>query len=396
MKECRNLSIRCGSRSLKLRFNRILSPGISKVIDFQQNSPAWPEGDDPWTNISANRAYECAEERQNLLKIQTISDLVPLSPVQDFTHAASAPEALQDILFNHKNPDLSTYAILHAGRFQWGAAELEDCGLPTRCLFQGRAAQTHRDDAPFLVELKEGADFTRRLFTYNPKMPVEMTSLHLWQAEPGMLVRSNASFDEIWAHFRRFTRVKNEQGKWLHFNFWDGSIFVDYWRHFANSSKHVARFFVSPDFQKKIELIYLHKGTLTHFAPNIDAIRSTLEHTTPFSLTPEDHAYFQSCVDVRFKAEICSRLTRKLGDFPNVDAAFTERTVNGAYEYIKHRSRGAPVSHDDCFTLSLLAILWGPNTKAILRGPVLNQPLLGISHRIALAYQSYFEAIKSI
>ncbi|MFV0644700.1 MAG: hypothetical protein ACK5NN_09415, partial [Sphingomonadaceae bacterium] len=42
--------------------------------------------------------------------------------------------------------------------------------------------------------------------------------------EPGIYVRSRGSLDDMWKHFRKFTRVQDESGKWAYLNFWHGYV----------------------------------------------------------------------------------------------------------------------------------------------------------------------------
>lgn len=131
-------------------------------------------------------------------------------------------------------PPMKTYAILDAAKVFGLADLLEVSGLACRCLFKGDSASQYRDVAPYLVELKEGNSFTTTLFTYLPDRAENMTSVHMWHKEPGIYVRSRASFDEIWKHFRKFTRIQDEDDKWYFFRFWEPDVLKTYLR--ANAS----------------------------------------------------------------------------------------------------------------------------------------------------------------
>jgi hypothetical protein len=56
-------------------------------------------------------------------------------------------------------------------------------------------------------------------------MPDNMSTVHLWHKEPGIYVRSRADFEDLWKHFRKFTRVQDESGKWYYFRFWEQRAF---------------------------------------------------------------------------------------------------------------------------------------------------------------------------
>jgi len=95
---------------------------------------------------------------------------------------------------------------------------LEASGLEHRCLFKGEAAQEMRDVAPYVVRLEEGVDFTRNLFSHDPEQEVPW---FMWDREPGIYIRSRGSLDDMWKHFRKFTKVQDEDGKWFYFRFFD-------------------------------------------------------------------------------------------------------------------------------------------------------------------------------
>ena len=174
---------------------------------------------------------------ENHLTLTEIEGVEPLDAQLGAWPLKTVPDALQEPLFGQAEikhygtpaavPPMKTYAILDAAKLQWGLSEIEDCDMPFRCLFKGKAAEELKDVAPYLIELDPKADFTRRLFTHNPDMPDAMTTAHLWHKEPGIYIRSRAGFDNMRKHFRKFTRVQDENGKWYYWRFWEP-------RHFAN------------------------------------------------------------------------------------------------------------------------------------------------------------------
>lgn len=110
---------------------------------------------------------------------------------------------------------LYTFAILDAARVLNLPEMLETSGLEHRCLFKGQAYEDLKNVAPWIVRLEDANSFTRNLFT---SLDVPW---HMWDAEPGIYLRSRGTLDDMWAHFRKFTRVQDEQGKWYYFRFWE-------------------------------------------------------------------------------------------------------------------------------------------------------------------------------
>ena len=112
-------------------------------------------------------------------------------------------------------PPMQTYAILDAAKVVNLPELLGTSQLEHRCLFKGAAYDELKNVAPWIVRLEDGNDFTRRLFTG----PEGINGL--WDKEPGIYVRSCATLDEMWRHFRKFTRVQDESGKWFYFRYYE-------------------------------------------------------------------------------------------------------------------------------------------------------------------------------
>ena len=143
----------------------------------------------------------------------------PVRPFDAQLHAAQklcVPEALAAPLF--PAAPFATYAILDAAKVPNLPEMLETSGLPHRCLFTGEAFETLGAVAPWVVALDPNSGFTRNLFSRSD------APWHLWDAAPGIFVVSQADLDGVWSHFRKFTRVRDEAGRWFYFRFWDPAI----------------------------------------------------------------------------------------------------------------------------------------------------------------------------
>ena len=182
------------------------------------------------------------EEEQGYLIIEEIEGVEPLDSQASSWPMKDVPDALYEPLFGQIEPSseahthvshsqsitlIKTYAILDAAKTQFGLTEFRNCAMPFRCLFKGEAAEELKDKAPYLIELEARNDFTRTLFTHNTNMPDEMTTAHLWHKEPAIYIRSRADFDTLWRHFRKFTQIKDEKGKWYFFRFWEPGRVVE-------------------------------------------------------------------------------------------------------------------------------------------------------------------------
>lgn len=135
-----------------------------------------------------------------------------------------------------------TYSIFDAAKVFGLPEMLEGSGLEHRCLFKGKALEDFRDVAPWIVSLDEGNSFVRKSFTCGNE------PWHLWDKEPGIFIRSNASLDELWGHFRKFTRIYDEaRGKWFYWRFWDAAVLRSFIPHLAQDehrmfSRHIEAF----------------------------------------------------------------------------------------------------------------------------------------------------------
>ncbi|WP_210410547.1 DUF4123 domain-containing protein [Oceanicola sp. D3] len=169
-----------------------------------------------------------------LLELQDFGEIEPLSMMMDEDPPPTVPKALKAALFGPmhppsdaevarhgsaaKVPAARTFAILDAAKVPMMQLYLEQSGLPHRCLYKGEALERFGDVAPWVVELEEEATFTRRLFSRS-KLPAD-----LWDKAPGMLLRGRAELEDVWKHFRKFTKVGTHDGKSLFLRFWEPSV----------------------------------------------------------------------------------------------------------------------------------------------------------------------------
>lgn len=164
-------------------------------------------------------------------------DVLPLDGQFGAWPKKVVPDALHPLLFGELRPvpddikpagsndettPLGTYALLDAARTSSLPDLLSASALDWCCLFTGKAEQTLGSVAPYLVKLEETDPFTRRLFTRSD-MPDA-----LWNATPGVFIRTTRSLAELRRNLRKFTRVQDEDGKWYYFRFWE-NVNLDYY-----------------------------------------------------------------------------------------------------------------------------------------------------------------------
>lgn len=132
--------------------------------------------------------------------IETIDGVAAFEPGQEPSVGALW---LQSLLFPKNGPARSCSALIDAA-WVFGLPErLEAAELQAKCLFKGDAADEFGDVAPWLVQLEEGADFTRDLLTASD------AHRHNWADEPGIFILSDQPFEQIYAHLRKFTKLRD-------------------------------------------------------------------------------------------------------------------------------------------------------------------------------------------
>lgn len=194
-------------------------------------------GEDYWT-MQVGSAKDTPAEPY--LTIDTIEGVVPLDDQFGADDPKTVPDVLKVRLFGQaetttNQTPLHTYAILDAAKVVNMVETLEDTTLDHRCLFKGDAFDKLKDVAPWVIRLEEGNVFTRNLFTRSD------APWHLWASEPGIYFRSHGSLEDLWNHFRKFTKVQDEFGKRYYSRFFDPKVALSlldqsvFWSSFLNN-----------------------------------------------------------------------------------------------------------------------------------------------------------------
>ncbi len=168
----------------------------------------------------------------NLVEVESIA---PLDRQFGVHPRLSVPDVLRPYLFEAPAPSdaeialygtisaippMQTYLVADAQAFPDWDSLRQNLDVPNRCLFTGEAEQNLGHLAPYLVELAEEDDFTRRLLTFLDDID-EHSAMHHWHRPFGLILRSREGFDAVFNHLRRFTKLQDEAGKWHFRRFWD-------------------------------------------------------------------------------------------------------------------------------------------------------------------------------
>ena len=114
-----------------------------------------------------------------------------------------------------KPANSSVWALLDGARDQRIFYMLRDSGLDYLCLYSGYLPRELQLAAPYMVELIADHEFTRRLID------------QAWGNSWGIFV-STQNAPNLRPHLRKFLRVRNEQGQFLLFRFYDPRVLRDY------------------------------------------------------------------------------------------------------------------------------------------------------------------------
>lgn len=112
------------------------------------------------------------------------------------------------------------YAVLDAALVPGCEEYLAGSGCRHDCLFRREARAEWGAVGPWLVALPPGQRLRRMLFTQTSPAP----AWQLWPHFPGLLIATDARFEAVLAHLRRFTRLRTPDGDWLYFRFWERHV----------------------------------------------------------------------------------------------------------------------------------------------------------------------------
>lgn len=185
------------------------------------------------------------------LTASVVDNITPLDPQFGIEAPKGVPDDLVTPLFGQSGDglDLLTYIILDPVRVPGLLEQLETSGLERHCLFQGKAYETLADVAPWVVQLEARNRFTRQLMTRSS------APWHLWDHRIGIYLRSAQPIDAIRRHFRKFTKVQDDSGKWYFWRFWEGAFLLPTLQ--GASVEEQRRFFM----QGQIAAIHVIAGT---------------------------------------------------------------------------------------------------------------------------------------
>ena len=123
--------------------------------------------------------------------------------------------AIKQALWNGASEE-RVWAVLDGARIPRLHQALLYAPNPSLCLFAGTLSPQLQAAAPYLVALNPSDSFTDRL--------LELA----WGNAGGIFIRSQASMDTLYRHLKTFLRVRDEEGNFLLFRYYDPRVLQVY------------------------------------------------------------------------------------------------------------------------------------------------------------------------
>ena len=144
-------------------------------------------------------------------------------------------------LFGEPLPELKCYFILDANKHKLLEPESFHCRIEN--LFQGEFAEITKEIGPYLVEVIPYPDYKAESELMGLFSDEGAMTRFNWHEELGIFIHSRYDFDTILHHLRHFPVMKDENGKWFFFRFYDPKVLRNYLDVIATSPEKLNKFF---------------------------------------------------------------------------------------------------------------------------------------------------------
>lgn len=144
-------------------------------------------------------------------------------------------------LFGEPLPELKCYFILDANKHKFLKPESFHCRIEN--LFQGEFAEITKEIGPYLVEVIPYPDYKTESELMGLFSDEGAMTRFNWHEELGIFIHSRYDFDTVLHHLRHFPVMKDENGKWFFFRFYDPKVLRNYLDVIATSPEKLNKFF---------------------------------------------------------------------------------------------------------------------------------------------------------
>ena len=143
--------------------------------------------------------------------------------------------------FGEPLPELKCYFILDANKHKLLEPETFHCRIEN--LFQGEFAEITKEIGPYLVEVIPYPDYKAESELMGLFSDEGAMTRFNWHEELGIFIHSRYDFDTVLHHLRHFPVMKDENGKWFFFRFYDPKVLRNYLDVIATSPEKLNKFF---------------------------------------------------------------------------------------------------------------------------------------------------------
>ena len=144
-------------------------------------------------------------------------------------------------LFGEPLPELKCYFILDANKHKLLEPESFHCRIEN--LFQGEFAEITKEIGPYLVEVIPYPDYKAESELMGLFSDEGAMTRFNWHEELGVFIHSRYDFNTVLRHLRHFPVMKDENGKWFFFRFYDPKVLRNYLEVIATSPEKLNKFF---------------------------------------------------------------------------------------------------------------------------------------------------------
>lgn len=280
----------------------------------------------------------------------------------------------------HEESENKCYAVINAAQSPFFPSLFQTEGIHYACLFQGEKAQTHAQNAPYLVSLTKGHDILPRLFCRSGENYAK--GINYGERNIGIFFHSHADFDELLKHFRKLLILPDYTGHFYTFRFFDPITLERYLDRLQNYPTKLATFFNGAMIKK---IFCIKQGDeLIEFEPIVDL--SKVKQAKKMFDKFEIDAWIQQ----RDEA-LCQKIVAELmSQYPKSSQpdskAIVENTVYHAYRLVKAANMKETLS---ILQLALAQLIYGNSLNCLDPEKKLNEILM--SNLTEMEKQFYIE-----
>ena len=159
--------------------------------------------------------------RDSAVRVEDLGQHLPLDSQFGAFPMLDCPAGLNPHLFSDDRK--SIFAVIDSAAYPGILGRIDSESLRAESLFQGEGGENLADVSPYLVELPSDARLLRLLFTRDNRN----SSRGFYPQDATLFLHAPDGFDELRRHLRKFTKLPDNEGKWMFLRFWS-SQFRDY------------------------------------------------------------------------------------------------------------------------------------------------------------------------